>query len=666
MRFAGLFILASVLCCAAVPAETVSLDSLLGEMTNLERLTTLPNPAYVTRQFSSYDRRSTDPAVQDDSNWFANGDRGQVLRAEEGASGREHVLMEADGPGAVVRFWSANANEGGVVRVYLDGAAEPVLDMPLSAMLGGMVHPFLPPLSGVHSKGWNSYLPIPYAKHCKITVSKHDIYYQINYRTYAPGTEVKTFTMDDVAGLADKLGAVMSGLSEPSTLPLPEDTRIVPFRVEALNPGDSDANVIPPAAPQAIYGMQMRVKTEDLEAALRGCLMELSFDGNAPAVVAPLGDFFGTAPGANAYQSLPSGVLRDGTLYSRWVMPFRETATVTFYNYSGVQLTLEGEAHFRDRPWTDDSLYFHAKWRTVRDLPTRPMVDWNYLTAGGGPGRFAGVMLHITNPVPQWWGEGDEKIYVDGEAFPSHFGTGTEDYFGYAWCSPETFTHAYHNQPRCDGPGNFGQTCVSRFHIMDDIPWTDSFKFDMEMWHWKDPATVSQSVTAYWYAKAGGTDNTPAADRDLLTVPAVAELPGVEGAIEGEAMEVVSVSGGEAAPQEGVWDWSRTAQMWWKGAKPGDKLALGFQVEKAGKYTVTARMTKAKDYGIHQISINGQPAGDPIDFWNREVTGTDPVSLGVFDLKEGQNLFEVEVRGANEKAIKAHMFGLDYLLLKEE
>ena len=73
---------------------------------------------------------------------------------------------------------------------------------------------------------------------------------------------------------------------------------------------------------------------------------------------------------------------------------------------------------------------------------------------------------------------------MDGETFPSHFGTGTEDYYGYAWCWPGLFTHAYHAQPRCDGPGNYGRTSVNRFHILDRIPFTKDFKFDMELWHW--------------------------------------------------------------------------------------------------------------------------------------------------------------------------------------
>ena len=56
-----------------------------------------------------------------------------------------------------------------------------------------------------------------------------------------------------------------------------------------------------------------------------------------------------------------------------------------------------------------------------------------------GRGRFCGVMLHVWNPRGGWWGEGDEKFFVDGEKFPSTIGTGSEDYFGYAWCNPHLF-----------------------------------------------------------------------------------------------------------------------------------------------------------------------------------------------------------------------------------
>jgi hypothetical protein len=146
-------------------------------------------------------------------------------------------------------------------------------------------------------------------------------------------------------------------------------------------------------------------------------------------------------------------------------------------------------------------MHFHAKWRT-ETMKTRPFRDWTYCDIKG-KGVFVGDMLSIFNPKTAWWGEGDEKIYVDGEKFPSWFGTGTEDYYGYAWSDPKPFQHAYHNQTRCDGPVTKGHTSVNRFHILDAIPFEKSFKFDMEVWHWIPDINVTYAATSYWYARPG-------------------------------------------------------------------------------------------------------------------------------------------------------------------
>ena len=74
----------------------------------------------------------------------------------------------------------------------------------------------------------------------------------------------------------------------------------------------------------------------------------------------------------------------------------------------------------------------------------------NYVTLQG-QGTVVGDTLTVFNGTNAWWGEGDEKIYIDGEAFPSHVGTGTEDYYGYAWCRPEAFQSPFHAQPCGDG-----------------------------------------------------------------------------------------------------------------------------------------------------------------------------------------------------------------------
>ena len=76
------------------------------------------------------------------------------------------------------------------------------------------------------------------------------------------------------------------------------------------------------------------------------------------------------------------------------------------------------------------------------------------------------------------------------------------------------------------------------------------------------------------------------------------------------------------------------------------------------------RFLRAPDYGIHQLAVNGKKTGEPVDFYNAEVQATQEMDLGVFNLAEGDNEFSTTVVGANEKAVKAYMFGLDYLLLK--
>jgi hypothetical protein len=388
----------------------------------------------------------------------------------------------------------------------------------------------------------------------------------------------------------------------------------------------------------------------------------MTFDGDQTVAV-PLGDFFGAAPGINPYDSLPLGVEEDGAMWSHWFMPFDQSAEIELHNLGEQSVEVTGHVATVPHKWTDRSMHFHAKWRAEFDVPTRPMQDWNYLTTQG-QGVFAGVAFAIANPVKNWWGEGDEKIYVDGETFPSHFGTGTEDYYGYAWCCNEPFIHAYHNQPRCDGPGNFGHTAVNRWHVIDRIPFTRDFRFDMELWHWHADCKVDMSVVGYWYARPGGSDTFKPIEKADLRLVELEEYvpPRVAGALEGEEMRVIA--GGEKAEPQPIGGCSNDCHFWLhEGVQPGDRLVLGFEVPEAGKYRVLARFLKAVDYGIIQLHINDEKAGEPIDFFNDGIKLTSEIELGTFELNKGENHIIADVIGANEKAVKKYMFGLDYIRL---
>jgi len=651
----------AALCCltSALPstAAPVTTSGLIREMTDLAGMAEFPSPAYTCRQFSSYDRKSTTPADGSEQGWFANTDVGQYLRIEDHAGRKEHVMMDADGPGAIVRIWSANP--AGVLRIYLDGAEQPVIEAAMTDLLGGRLKSLPKPVAGEYSRGWNLYFPIPYARHCKVTSDQGGFYYHVNYRTYEAGTSVESFTAAQFDSLAPEIGELAKHLDDPAAAAAPGgETSKFELHVQA---GETLRQEFKGA--QAFTKNILQVEAEDPEAALRGVVVRWTFDGEV-CVEAPLGDLYGSAPGINPFSTLTLGMTKDGELQSRWFMPFKESATLELVNHTTQAVALRGESTTRPYEWTERSMHFHAKWRSQRDVPTRPMIDWNYLTTRGR-GVFAGVSFSIDNPVKEWWGEGDEKIYVDGEAFPSHFGTGTEDYYGYAWCWPQLFTHAYHSQSRCDGPANYGRTSVNRFHIADRIPFTRDFKFDMELWHWHKASKVNMSVVAYWYARPGATDGfkPPTADECTVRPMPVYQIPRVPGAIEGETMEIASVTG-RAEPQ--AWDGTSAGKhLWWHAGKnPGDTLVVRFSAPKAGKYKVYGRFLHAKDYGIHQLAINGLNAGAPVDFYRPEVVVADERELGEFDLKQDGNEFSATVTGANDKAVKDYMFGLDYLRLQ--
>ena len=199
-----------------------------------------------------------------------------------------------------------------------------------------------------------------------------------------------------------------------------------------------------------------------------------------------------------------------------------------------------------------DLLHFHARWRYQDDLQTKKAdgtLDWPALRVSGAPGRFVGLLLNVYNPTPAWWGEGDEKIYVDGESFPSTFGTGTEDYFGYAWGDNHLYTNPFHAQTRCDGPGSKGNTSNIRYQLLDSVPFQKSLGFDIEVWHW-EPVKIQYATVAYFYAGPGAKVEPGVPDlsgRKVHPRPPIKREPG---ALEAEDLKVKAKTAGDV-PESG-------------------------------------------------------------------------------------------------------------------
>jgi hypothetical protein len=316
-----------------------------------------------------------------------------------------------------------------------------------------------------------------------------------------------------------------------------------------------------------------------------------------------------------------------------------------------------------DWAWDDRSMHFHSTWRQEYPIRTRKAdgtCDWNFVEIAG-PGVYLGDTLAIHNGCGAWWGEGDEKIWVDGESFPSHFGTGTEDYYGYSYGDRGVFFEGpFQAEPRWEGNRSRGHVTNTRTRSLDAIPFTRSLKMDLEIWHW-EATTMAYAAATYWYARPGATCNRPPvpeeAARPVPPGPAVST-----GRAEGETMKVIRKTGGVTEVQhEGRW--SEGQQLWWRDGKPGDRLELALPVEKAGRYTLHMNNTRAFDYGIFQFTLDGEKLGEPVDLYSK-VNTDRRITLGTRELKTGEHVFAAEIVGANPEAAKRHMLGLDYLELE--
>ena len=656
-----------LICAARADAQTVSLSSLLDEMTNREAITLFPN--YTCKQASSFDRAAKSP----DENWFANNDASQFIRTEKNGDREEFVLMESNEPGAIVRWWITAPHYKNNFYVYIDGSSEPAISGNIADIVGGELLVDAP-LSAERARGRNLYLPIPYAKSVKITCDnmkeQGNLYYQIDYRTYPKDVSVESFSLEKLNDLKDKIASVNKVLLEPSLTVQGGERQGYKRRVPSdMMEGLRNAFVI--RGPGAITEIDVKLDAADMPAATRNVALTISFD-EEETVWVPVGEFFGSGVGINPCKTWFTEVKSDGSMKAFWRMPYQKEARVSFVNFGSQDVDVDCEVYYEKSPWKENSMYFHANWRQERGIKTvagTGTKDWNY-TALAGVGIYVGDVLSVVNSTPAWWGEGDEKIYVDGELFPSHFGTGTEDYYGYAWCTPAVFEDPFHAQPRCQGPANFGNATNLRFRSLDGVPFTKEFKFDMEVWHW-EVADVDYAAATFWYGAPGaeivkGIGPNREEMEEEASVPVEYNKRYVYRLNSFETLETpngtLSDQDMKSFEKDGKFSWKNSKQMWWRNGNTGDNLYLRFFDVPKGATTMTLGTTVARDYCRAQVYWNGVKVGAPLDFYHPNVEKRT-FNITVPKTIEDEGTLEIELLEKNPKSI-GNMFGLDEVAWK--
>lgn len=613
-------------------------------------------------QFSSYDRTSNAGPTSGEK-WYANADRGNYLRVEQRDGRQEYVMVDIDGPGCLARLWSANPT--GTLFFDIDGKRAWTVDF--AALCKGEVAGAPDPLAGMRARGGNVYLPITFQKHLTISADQGDLYYLADVALSAPSARVLPFALDVLNGIAMGRQLASGG---------PFDDQDRASRSTSLQCSTSNPEVAKVQAGQMIDYLGVDVKVPnggdvDLGKALRNVLLVVRC-GNEDTVRVPVCDFFAGGSSWRPWTGYLMGIKESGSAYCCWPMPMPDGGHVALQvvgPLQGVTVSLRGSTKGVGLLFTTP-LLFRADYHQVKQQPTRPFSDHLVLNASG-KGRFVGCSLLVRNPSRIWWGEGDEKFYVDGETFPSWFGTGTEDYFGYAWCDPTPFSAPFHAQVQCDGPMNFGFTQLHRSHVLDSVPFQTSFRFELERWHWVPDIKIDYATVAYWYGEVGATSGLPtlpsARDRQLEPLPPIKVFE-AKGAIEGESLEVRSCSSGIHEIQDLSFFervFSRDAHRWWRDGKVGDAMVLALPVAIAGSYKVTLAMTRADDFGKVQVTLGGNQLGEPFDGYAPKVSTSGPFVAGTIDLTAGTHDLRFELVGKNPKAKDRMMVGLDYLILEK-
>ena len=259
-------------------------------------------------------------------------------------------------------------------------------------------------------------------------------------------------------------------------------------------------------------------------------------DDPSPAVETPIGDFFGLGLGEYfLYESGPLSVASQKALNSDFPMPFRKSARLTITN-EGSRPTA---AFYYNIDWQKhntlpkDLLYFNAEyrqaqpnqgttsgWKLNSDAGVYSAINKdaanNYVAMeAAGSGQYVGMTLSILQNQGDWWGEGDDMMFIDDEKTPAIIGTGAEDYFLGAWCygncainpfgsSHPTFAYQQYGNPVNGGDDRGSKWMVYRFHLSSPVPFTKYFKMTLEHGHANHRSDNYYSV-AYWYQKSPHT-----------------------------------------------------------------------------------------------------------------------------------------------------------------
>ncbi len=400
--------------------------------------------------------------------------------------------------------------------------------------------------------------------------------------------------------------------------------------------------------------------------------LRIFYDGHRrPDIEVPFGDFFANCFGKRVEVISMPVVVEDGDSYNCfWHMPFEKSIRVEVVNESpskNINLLYYNIDWIRKDRLPPETPYFYARYR--QGYPVESGKDYVVLETEG-KGHYVGTVLAVRTRSPAWFGEGDEKIYINGEKEPSIWGTGTEDYFLSAWGLKTTgtpyFGTAYFDQWGIVG----GHTSAYRWHVEDPIVFEKSIKVTFEHWGWmsvdENPEGKQHSwnereddyaSVAFWYQTGRPTPGPPLPPGEKRVLPNLDLIFPAE-----KALEEKKHGRGIAAIQKNL-DFHPNGQLFYK--PPSEENAwveIPFTVKEKEPRRLVLAVTKAPDYGRYRARLNGVELGTA-DLYDEKVV---PHQWHLLDFwpEPGEYTLRLECIGKSDRS-SGHYLGIESVRLRE-
>lgn len=394
-------------------------------------------------------------------------------------------------------------------------------------------------------------------------------------------------------------------------------------------------------------------------------------NADRPAVECPLGDFFAAGFGKRAeIQSVPVMVQGGDSYNCFWPMPYHSAARITLENQGSRPLAaLYYQIDYTSEPsLPKDALYFCASYR--QEFPARAGTD--YVIADiTGRGHYVGTVMSVRSRSPEWFGEGDDKFYIDGAQTPTMTGTGTEDYFLNAW-GMEKGCYPYNGVTILDGwLGDLGNTgTMYRWHVLDAVHFQKSLRVAIEHAGWMSADETASgkiegfvereddfATVAFWYQEGY--------PRPFEALPTAAQrkLPSIDDIIEAkELLARARSTDASLVLQEGP-PWTGSGQLFAAAERSNYTIETTFTIApEARPFRPYLVFTRAPDYGTLRITLDGSPIPAEFDGFAKSID-LQEVVLSTTPLAPGEHTLRLECTGKNLQS-SGYKAGLDSIRLR--